>query len=83
MYFSRLPWAFFALISLAHSTVTGEHKRIRLQNGPVAPYIISDCTLFYDAKTGDSCASVANDWGISTEQLRPTIPPSSRIARVW
>lgn len=61
-------------VSLAASLVTlvegggGKHFH-RRQDGPVPTGTISDCTYFIDAVAGDTCASIASDWGITGAQF--------------
>lgn len=45
------------------------HLPARRQDGPVPPDTIKDCTYFATAQTGDSCASLASDWGITNTQF--------------
>ncbi|KAL8996011.1 MAG: hypothetical protein Q9169_004392, partial [Polycauliona sp. 2 TL-2023] len=51
---------------------------VRRQSGPVSPDTISDCTYFYDSQPGDTCASIASEWGISLEDFvtyNPSVKP--------
>jgi hypothetical protein len=58
-------------VVLAASTVVKGHqgRRYRRQDGPVPTGTITDCTYFVDAQTGDTCASIASEWGITQAQF--------------
>ncbi|KAI4204248.1 MAG: hypothetical protein LQ350_001228 [Teloschistes chrysophthalmus] len=51
------------------SSILPEHQHLRRQNGPVPPDTVKDCTYYYDSQPGDTCASIANDWGITSSEL--------------
>ena len=62
MYLYFFTWA------LNTAAVLGQ-QHIQRQNGPVPSGTISDCTYFYDSVAGDTCASIANAWGITLQQF--------------
>ena len=66
----RMLFHFFVALLLAGDVyaIPGAH-RIRRQDGPIPSGTISDCTYFVDAASGDTCASIAAAWGITTAQF--------------
>ncbi|KAI4184895.1 MAG: hypothetical protein L6R41_004448 [Letrouitia leprolyta] len=55
--------------TFVHSTTIPGHQHDRRQNGPVPPDTIKDCTYFYDSQPGDTCDSIASDWGLDPLQF--------------
>ncbi|KAL8942164.1 MAG: hypothetical protein Q9216_001811 [Gyalolechia sp. 2 TL-2023] len=58
-----------AVLSVQSDTVPAR-QNIRRQDGPVPPDTINDCTYFYDAQPGDTCASIAENWGITLAEFK-------------
>lgn len=69
MFFQSFLWGFLTLVVAADASAINGHRSLRRRDGPVAPDTIKDCTYFYNAKSGDTCASIANDWGITAQQF--------------
>lgn len=42
---------------------------VQAQSGPVDPSTTKDCTFYWDAVDGDTCAKIEDDWGISHAQF--------------
>lgn len=42
---------------------------VQAQSGPVDPSTTKDCTFYWDAVAGDTCAKMEGDWGISHAQF--------------
>jgi len=61
--------SFAALLLASDVYAIPRAHRIRRQDGPTPSGTISDCTYFVDAASGDTCASVAAAWGITTAQF--------------
>jgi len=61
--------SFAALLFASDVYAIPRAHRIRRQDGPIPSGTISDCTYFIDAASGDSCASIAAAWGITTAQF--------------
>ncbi|KAL9599870.1 MAG: hypothetical protein Q9219_003564 [cf. Caloplaca sp. 3 TL-2023] len=69
----------FALLSLgatllAQASAVPGHQNARRQSGPVPPDTVKDCTYFYDSQPGDTCASIADTWGITQIQFKTYNP---------
>ncbi len=56
-------------VALVDASAVPIHQQVRRQEGPVPPDTIEACTYFYDSQPGDTCASIARDWGISELQF--------------
>ncbi|OCL13420.1 carbohydrate-binding module family 50 protein [Glonium stellatum] len=63
-------FAYFAGLIHAGSVYASLRRhQFRRQDGPIPSGTISDCTYFVNATTGDTCASIAVAWGITTAQF--------------
>jgi LysM repeat protein len=60
---------FIVPLALLHTTWVSAARIQRRQDGPVPSGTIKDCTYFVDANAGDTCASIASDWGITNAQF--------------
>ncbi|KAL8729757.1 MAG: hypothetical protein Q9181_004893 [Wetmoreana brouardii] len=69
MLFPLSVWLFLGAATLTHTSAVPGHQHVRRQDGPVPPDTIKDCTYFYDSQPGDTCASIAGDWGLTLQQL--------------
>ncbi|KAL8847058.1 MAG: hypothetical protein Q9221_007877 [Calogaya cf. arnoldii] len=61
-------------ITLGHISDAAGFQHVRRQSGPVSPDTTFDCTYFYDSQPGDTCASIAADWGISLQDFNTYNP---------
>ena len=71
-------WLFLGAVIICHTSAVSEHQQFRRQDGPVPPDTVKDCTYFYDSQPGDTCASIASDWGITLQQFltyNPSVKP--------
>lgn len=59
---------------LVRPSIVAEHQNARRQDGPVPPDTVKDCTYFYDSQPGDTCASIADNWGITSAQFKTYNP---------
>ena len=69
---------FLGAATICHASAVPGHQQIRRQDGPVPPDTVKDCTYFYDSQPGDTCASIARDWGITLQQFltyNPSVKP--------
>lgn len=64
----------FGAAAFTYASAVPGHRHVRRQDGPVAPDTIKDCTYFYDSQPGDTCASIASDWGITLQQFQTYNP---------
>ncbi|KAI4213784.1 MAG: hypothetical protein LQ349_009258 [Xanthoria aureola] len=69
MRLSGACWLSLGTGALAHPGVSPGSQYVRRQSGPVPPDTIKDCTYFYDSQPGDTCASIASDWGVTLQQF--------------
>lgn len=70
MHSQSFMWMMLATaISRFHVSALAGDQRVRRQDGPVPPGTIGDCTYFYNSQSGDTCASIASDWGISLQDF--------------
>ncbi|KAL8913520.1 MAG: hypothetical protein Q9171_001708 [Xanthocarpia ochracea] len=65
---------YFGAAAFTHASAVPGHRHVRRQDGPVSPDTIKDCTYFYDSQPGDTCASIASDWGITVQQFQTYNP---------
>ncbi|KAL8758634.1 MAG: hypothetical protein Q9184_003869 [Pyrenodesmia sp. 2 TL-2023] len=56
-------------VALVQANAVLAYQKVRRQDGPVPPDTIADCTYFYDSQPGDTCANIADNWGISLLQF--------------
>ncbi len=68
MFFPTSVYAFLALFISTASAIPGR-GHARRQDSTVPPGTITDCTFWYDAVVGDTCASIASNWGITLQQF--------------
>lgn len=71
-------WLCLGTVILVHTGAVPAFQHIRRQSGPVPPDTIFDCTYFYDSQPGDTCVSIASDWGISLQNFityNPSVKP--------
>ncbi|KAL8903159.1 MAG: hypothetical protein Q9207_004108 [Kuettlingeria erythrocarpa] len=64
-------------VAYVQASAVPVHRQVRRQEGPVPPDTIEACIHIYDSQPGDTCASIARDWGISELQFT-TYNPSAK-----
>ncbi|KAL8692318.1 MAG: hypothetical protein Q9218_002635 [Villophora microphyllina] len=69
MHRSPLYWLSLGAVSFFHISVAQNNPVVERQSGPVPPDTIKDCTFYYDSQPGDTCDSIAANWGISTQDF--------------
>ena len=74
MHLSPTLFAYLAATTWVQANAVPGHQNVRRQSGPVPPDTIKDCTYFYDSQPGDTCASIADNWGITQVQFKTYNP---------